>query len=251
MLRVEKVSKERFLPSGERVRVLDGIDLEAASARITAVIGPSGGGKSTLLRLINRLEEADAGRIEVEGTDIRACDPLELRRRVVMVLQSPFMYPGTVLDNLQHPFLLQGRVPPSGESSEVRKCLELCSLGMDLLPNRAGTLSVGQQQRLCLARVLLLAPRVLLLDEPTSALDRPTADHLAETLRRICRQEGVTILVVAHDLRLVKRCADVVAYLEKGRILEYGPCAELLSAPRTDSLRRFLAEPDEQGDEVP
>lgn len=246
MLKIRNLKKDRFRSDGGRVRVLDDVDFTVPSEQITAVIGPSGGGKSTLLRMINRLEEADSGLIEVQGTDIRALDPLELRRQIVMVLQTPFMYPGSVLENLQRPFVLQDKEPPAGDAPEMQKCLQLCTLEEGLLASRAQTLSVGQQQRLCLARALLLGPRLLLLDEPTSALDRPTADRLGDTLRRICRQEGLTILMVTHDLRLAERCADVLVYLDSGRILECGASADLLHAPRSESLQRFLAEPETQ-----
>jgi putative ABC transport system ATP-binding protein len=103
---------------------------------------------------------------------------------------------------------------------------------------------LGQQQRVALARTLITGPEVLLLDEPTSSLDRPTADRLAATLREICRSRRLTILMVTHDLRLAGRVADHLAYLEAGEILEEGRPEELLNHPRSESLRRFLAEPE-------
>ncbi len=246
MLRIENISKQRMRSTGETVRILQHVDLDVAPAQITAVIGPSGSGKSTLLRLVNRLEDADDGRIELQGADIRSFDPLALRRQVVMVLQMPFVFPGTVLDNLQHPFILQNKKPPYADSSEVQGALQMCGLERGMLATRASSLSVGQQQRVCLARALLLEPKLLLLDEPTSALDRPTGDRLGQTLKRICREHGLTILMVTHDLRLAGRCADVVAYLEKGRMLESGASGALLNNPGTKALQRFLAEPETQ-----
>ena len=240
-LRLENVRKSRIGPNGQPVEVLRGISLTVAGGQLTAIIGPSGGGKSTLVRLLNRLDEPDGGTIFLAGRDIAGADPLQLRRRIVLVPQKPFMFEGTVLANLQRPFVYRGVTLPETESSEVRETLELCRLTPELLTQEARTLSLGQQQRLALARSLLIAPEILLLDEPTSALDRPTGDRLAETLREICRMRGLTVLTVTHDLRLAERAADRMAYLEEGQIVEEGTTAALLARPQTDALRRFLA----------
>ncbi|MBI1922150.1 MAG: ATP-binding cassette domain-containing protein [Geobacter sp.] len=225
--------------------ILDDVSFSAGQGEITAIVGPSGGGKSTLIRLVNRLEDPSSGRIRVGGDDVASIDPLELRRRVGMVLQKPFMYDGTVLHNLQQPFRYRQAPPPLAESGEMRRSLELARLDPDILGRDARTLSGGEQQRVSLARVLIGGPRVLLLDEPTSALDRPTADRLAATLHDICRSQRLTVILVTHDLRLAGRIADHLLYLEKGRVLEEGGREEFLERPRTEELRLFLAEPAE------
>lgn len=244
-LRLEGVRKSRPAPGGGCVEVLRGVTLEARSGKLTVIIGPSGGGKSTVVRLVNRLEDPDGGSILLDGADLLQTDPLSLRRRVALVAQKPFMFAGTVLENLQLPFFYRREDPPPGESPEIARVLSLCRLEGDLLCREARTLSVGQQQRVSLARALVTGPQLLLLDEPTSALDRPTGDRLGDTLREIARKEGMTVLMVTHDLRLAERIADRMAYLEGGYIHEEGTTEELLRRPRTEALRRFLFQPQE------
>lgn len=249
-LRIEAVRKFRHTSDGRPVEILHGLSLAVPAGELTVVVGPSGGGKSTLVRLLNRLEEADGGQILLFGEPIAALDPLALRRRVGLATQKPFMFPGSVLDNLQHPFRLREESPPPAGSEALRSVLALCRLDPELLPRDARSLSLGQQQRVALARTLLPNPEVLLLDEPTSALDRPTADRLAATLREICRSRRLAILMVTHDLRLAGRVADHLAYLEGGTILEEGRPDQLLNHPRSEQLRRFLAEPESTGEET-
>lgn len=247
-LRLEEVRKSRPAAGGGAVEILRGATLTAPAGELTAVIGPSGGGKSTLVRLVNRLEDPDGGRILLGGDDILGCDPLLLRRRVALVPQKPFMFPGSVLDNLAIPFRYRGEPPPEADSPEIARLLALCRLEGDVLPREARTLSLGQQQRVSLARALAVFPQVLLLDEPMSALDRPTGDRLGDTLREIAQSQGVTILMVTHDLRLAGRVADRIAYLEGGRVHEEGRAEELLRNPASKPLRRFLFQPQEEGE---
>jgi putative ABC transport system ATP-binding protein len=249
-LSIEAVHKFRRALDGRTVEILCGLSLAAPTGELTAIVGPSGGGKSTLVRLLNRLEEPDGGRILLFGEAIASLDPLVLRRRIGLVPQKPFMFEGSVLDNLQRPFHLREASPPAADSETLRSVLALCRLDPELLSRDARSLSLGQQQRVSLARTLVTGPEVLLLDEPTSALDRPTADRLAATLREICRSRRLTILMVTHDLRLAGRVADHLAYLEGGVIFEEGRPEQLLNHPRSEQLRRFLTEP-ETGEEAP
>lgn len=242
-VRLEHVSVTRKTGVSGVKNLLEDVSFSARSGAITAVIGPSGGGKSTLIRLVNRLSEPDSGRILFAGSHITSLDPLQLRRRVALVPQKPFMFEGTVLANLQLPFTYRQATPPDASSKEVLHALSLSRLDEELLQRDARTLSVGQQQRVSLARALVTAPEVLLLDEPTSALDHRTADELAGTLQDICRAQGLTLIMVTHDLRLVRRIADYCVYLESGRILEQGAAEELLERPRSEEMRRFLSEP--------
>lgn len=240
---IESLGKARRDAEGRSVAILSDVDLVVPAERLTVVIGPSGGGKSTLLRLLNRLEEPTSGRILLAGVDIATLDPLLLRRRVGSVPQVPYMYEGTVLENLQRPFVFRGVSPPSGTDGKLLETLELCRLSGELLDRQARSLSVGQQQRVGLARALLAAPGLLLLDEPTSALDRPTADQLGDALREIRRERRLTLLMMTHDLRLARRVADRAAFLDGGRILEEGDAEAFFTAPRDPALRRFLANP--------
>lgn len=242
-LQVEQVCTIRRAPDGRACTILNQLSFQVDRGRISVIVGPSGGGKSSLVRLLNRLEDPHSGRILLEGVDIASLDPLLLRRRVGLVLQKPTMFAGSVLENLQRPFQLRRETVPDADAVVLRQTLELCRLETGLLAQPARTLSIGQQQRVNLARTLIVAPEVLVLDEPTSALDRPTGDRLAATLQEICRATGMTLLMVTHDLRLAQRIADHLGYLESGQILEQGPAARLLHQPATPQLQRFLAEP--------
>lgn len=245
-VRLEKIRVVRKNREGVEVELLHDISFSGRSGEITAVIGPSGGGKSTLIRLINRLTEPSSGTIFLDGKDIAGLDPLQLRRTVALVPQKPFMFEGSVLDNLQRPFVYRQEPLPALDSEEVQRALVLARLDPDVAQRDARSLSVGEQQRVSLARVLITWPRVLLLDEPTSALDRRTADALAATLQEICRSQKLTVIMVTHDLRLAGRVADYCLYLEAGRILEEGSAEELLTRPRSQQLQRFLAEPSDE-----
>ncbi|APG28950.1 hypothetical protein A7E78_00650 [Syntrophotalea acetylenivorans] len=226
--------------------VLRDVDLTLVAGQITVIIGPSGGGKSTLVRLLNRLEEPSSGEILLNGRNIRLHDPLQLRRKVALVAQKPFVFNGSVLDNLQRPFIFQGDKPPAAEDSRLLELLALCQLSAEWLQRDARSLSVGQQQRLCLARSLAMGPEVLLLDEPTSALDRPTVNSLASSLRKACRKWQLAVLLVTHDLHLAKTIADHLAYLEDGCISEQGLPDELFARPRSNALQCFLSEPSKK-----
>ena len=245
-VRLDNVGVVRTNSEGARVEILQGISMSARSGEITAVIGPSGGGKSSLVRLINRLAEPTSGSVYLGETDIARMDPLQLRRTVALAAQKPFMFEGTIIENLQRPFLYRREPPPGADSEEVLRALSLARLDRSLVQRDARSLSLGEQQRVSLARALITRPEVLLLDEPTSALDRRTADALGATFQDICRSQGLTVILVTHDLRLAGRVADYRLYLEAGRILEEGRAVDLLARPRCAELRRFLAEPSER-----
>ncbi|HBA86479.1 MAG TPA: ABC transporter [Geobacter sp.] len=248
VVRFESVTFLGRNQEGSDVQLLDGITFSAPGGEITAIIGPSGGGKSTLIRLVNRLAEPAAGAVFLGDSDIRDIDPLQLRRQVALVPQKPFMFEGSVLDNLQMPFLYRHQTPPTSDSAEVRQVMSLARLEPDMPQRNARSLSLGQQQRVAIARALIAKPQVLLLDEPTSALDRRTSDALAATLREICHSQNLTMIMVTHDLRLTEKIADHCLYLESGRIVEQGRASDLLAYPMSEELKRFLAEPSEQED---
>ncbi len=237
---IDEVRKWRRDHAGQPVEVLKGLSLAVPEHQVTVVIGPSGGGKSTLVRLINRLEDPSSGQISLFAENILNLDVLQLRRRIGVVPQKPLMFDGSVMENLQRPFEYRGESPPGPEDDLTISTLSLCRLKASLLPQKARSLSLGEQQRVSLARALICRPNILVLDEPTSALDRPTADRLAATLRDICGKQNLTMLMVTHDLRLAEQVADRIAYLEDGRILEQGAAKALFAAPASDALRSFL-----------
>ena len=190
--------------------------LHGVSARIgaeaTALLGPSGSGKSSTLRLLNRLSDPDSGTVLFRGDPVTSLDVLELRRRAVLVPQLPAPLPGTVADNVRYGPALADR------EADVDGCLERAGLDPAYAAREASELSVGEQQRVMLARALALEPEVLLLDEPTSALDEATRDGVERTLSELAR-EGVAMVLVTHDRGQAERIASAVVELRDGRVV--------------------------------
>jgi len=191
--------------------VLDGLSLVLDEGS-TCVAGPSGAGKSTLLRLLNRLREPDAGRVLYRDVDVRERDVLALRREVSLIPQLPALLEGTVAENVAYGARL------AGQTADVVESLVLAGLDAAYAERDAGRLSVGEQQRVMLARALALEPRVLLLDEPTSALDERARTAVEDTLLDLREQAGVSLVLVTHDLDQARRLADRVLWLEAGRL---------------------------------
>jgi putative ABC transport system ATP-binding protein len=250
LLQARQVAASRPGESGALQRILQETTLTVDAGEILAVVGPSGSGKSTLLRLFNRLLEAEAGEILLSGENIRNLHPPELRARVPLVSQKPFLFPGTVRENLQAPARLRRSEPPGYNEQSLQELLELCHVDPDWLERDARKLSVGQQQRVCLARAMVGPCQVLLLDEPTSALDRPTADQMALTFRQLAREKKLAIIFVTHDLRLTARCADHVIFMANGAVVEEGSASQLLNHPETAEVRAFLSSEATAAEEV-
>lgn len=200
------------------VTVLSDVSAAIAPGRCTAIAGPSGAGKSTLLRLLDRLEEPTAGRVLLHGRALPSYDVLEVRRRVGLVQQAPVLLGETVLEDLR-----VGR--PALTEPEALDLLGRVGLAEQSLERRTATLSGGEAQRLCLARALAVAPEVLLLDEPTSALDAVAAMAVERVVRALVA-DGLTAVLVSHDLRQAQRLADDVIVLRSGRVEEAGPAAD-------------------------
>jgi len=179
----------------------------------TAILGPSGSGKSSLLRLLNRLSDPDSGRVFFKGNDVRELDVLELRRSAVLVPQLPAPLPGSVADNVGYGTALCAR------EADVPGSLERAGLDVSYADREAARLSVGEQQRVMLARALALEPEVLLLDEPTSALDETARDGVEQTLASLAAA-GVAMVLVTHDRGQAERVASGVVELREGRVVE-------------------------------
>jgi putative ABC transport system ATP-binding protein len=198
--------------------VLDGLRTSIPSGA-TCVAGPSGAGKSTLLRLLNRLADPERGVVRYQGRDTRELDPLGLRREVGLVPQLPALLEGTVADNVLYGPRLAGR------PADVARSLTLAGLDGSFAGREAARLSVGEQQRVMLARALALEPAVLLLDEPTSALDEEAKRAVEATLRALRERLELSFVFVTHDLLQAERLADRVLWLHDGR-LEERPLAD-------------------------
>ncbi len=190
----------------------------------SCVAGPSGSGKSSLLRLLNRLVDPDSGRVRYGGRDVRELDPLELRREVSLVPQLPALLDGTVEDNIRFAAQLAGREPDPG------RLLGLAGLDASFADRSAERLSVGEQQRAMLARALAGEPDVMLLDEPTSALDLEARGAVEATLLHLRERVDVSLVLVTHDLEQARRMSDWVVRLDDGRVTAQGAAGELLSA---------------------
>jgi putative ABC transport system ATP-binding protein len=181
-------------------------------AGVTALLGPSGSGKSTLLRLLNRLADPDRGVVRFRGEDVTTFDVRELRRSACLVPQLPAPLPGTVADNVRYGPALFGR------AVGVERPLQLAGLTKLYADRDASQLSVGEQQRVMLARALALEPDVLLLDEPTSSLDDYTKGGVERTLAELARETGLSMVLVTHDAPQAERMADRIVRLRDGRV---------------------------------
>lgn len=201
------------MPDGQPRTILSDVSFEIPAGARVAVIGASGTGKTTLLRLMNRLDDPDSGTISLNGTDIRQLPPPVLRRKVGMVFQQPHLFDGTILDNLNRPLTLGGQ--PDLDRLRAEAALEQVHLPGHLLDQHSRDLSIGQQQRVALARALVLQPEVLLLDEPTSALDPRSADTVLSLLTDVASASGITLVMVSHAMDQAEAFAtNVVAVLD-------------------------------------
>jgi putative ABC transport system ATP-binding protein len=240
LLEAANVSASRFFEDDQPRRVVDNVSLTVAEGEVLAIVGPSGSGKSTLLRLFNRLLEQDSGRILFAGKSVAESDPPALRAQLPLVPQKPFLFKGTVADNLNASARLRHTAPPDLGSDEAKAILSLCQVAEEWLPRDGSRLSIGQQQRVCLARALFGPCRGLLLDEPTSALDRPTAEQLAKTFRQLARERELAMIIVTHDLRVAEICADRVAILIDGKVVEEGKASRVMNDPQHEQARAFV-----------
>lgn len=227
-----RVSGLRYAVGG--AEILRGVDAEVADGEITAVVGPSGAGKSTLLRAVNRLIEPTAGEVLLDGESMGGMDPMKLRRRVGMVFQLPALFGASVEEAILYGARLAGR-----EADAVR-LLEMVGLDCSLAVREPESLSVGQQQRVSIARALALEPEVLLMDEPTSALDEAARLRVEDLVRDLNRQLGLTMVFVSHDLAQVGRVADHVLLLMEGKSVEEWGRGEFFSGAG-EHARRLIS----------
>ncbi len=234
------------------LHVLRGIDLDVRPGEVVCIIGPSGCGKSTLLRTMNWLQPPDAGRVYINGEQIgekvgangkaRSIPEREIneiRAQVGMLFQNFNVWPNmSVLENVVRPQIVVLRRPRAEAEDIALSLLDRVGLG-DQVGKWPSALSGGQLQRVAIARTLAMDPIAMLLDEPTSALDPETIGEVLGALQELAT-EGMTMVVVTHEMGFAKRVADRIIFMDKGQIVEEGPPEQILSAPRTERLKQFL-----------
>lgn len=199
---------------------------EVRTREVLAIAGPSGSGKSSLLRLLNRLDEPTSGTVYLQGTDYRQIAPRELRRQLGMVTQRPYLFPGSVADNLRFGPAQRGEVLSQDSVEQL-----LARVGLPGYSDRnVAKLSGGEAQRVSLARTLANSPLVLLLDEPTSALDDAAKQEVEMLIQQIVQEQKLTCVIVTHDIAQASRLADRALLVEAGRIVRIGTVQEVLHA---------------------
>jgi osmoprotectant transport system ATP-binding protein len=218
-------------PGAKPVLAVNDVSLDVAQGEFLAIVGGSGSGKTTLLRLANRLIEADSGTITIEGEDVRAADPIRLRRRIGYVFQSGGLFPHmNVADNIGITPKLIG-TPAAEISSDVDELLDLVRLERTQYRDRfPHELSGGQRQRVGVARALAAKPRIVLMDEPFGALDPLTRDALGDDYRALHKKLGLTTVMITHDMTEAILLADRVAVMRAGRLLAEGTPSKLSSS---------------------
>lgn len=222
--------------SDRNVPIIKNISGSFAKGKITTLVGPSGAGKTTLFRLCNGLISPDSGQIIINDKPIDEYDPIILRRKIGLALQSATMLSGSVYKNLSLPLTLKGETLPEDDAKEL---LEDVSLGKDFLNRNINDLSGGQKQKVSIARTLVNRPKVLLLDEITSSLDRISQHDIEELIQKINQKYGTTIVWITHNLDQALTIGDYSWVMMAGEVLETGK-SEFLNNPKDERVKRFI-----------
>ncbi len=250
MVSMDKIIIENFsLTYSDGTESLFDINLRIPAYQITALIGPSGGGKSTFLRILNRLNDlADVKKVsgKVLIDDVNVLDPkldvIELRRKVGIVFSKPLPLPLTIFQNVSYGLELAGERNKTILNNAVERALQLAELWdevNDRLQDPANSLSGGQQQRLCLARTLALEPEIILLDEPTSALDPLATAKIENSLTELKKQ--YTIIIAPHNTQQASRIADYVAFFLQGKLIEFSGAEQIFTRPEDQRTQDYIS----------
>jgi polar amino acid transport system ATP-binding protein len=247
------VKAQRVRKHFGRLQVLKDINLEVAPREVLCMIGPSGSGKSTFLRCVNHLEHIDGGRLSVDGElvgyrqegekiyELRENEVARKRAEIGMVFQRFNLFPHkTALQNVtEAPICVKG-VPKAEARKEGRELLERVGLA-DKVDEYPARLSGGQQQRVAIARALAMKPKLMLFDEVTSALDPELVNEVLDVMRALAK-EGMTMIVVTHEMGFAREVADRVVFMDGGVIVEEGPAKQVISSPKHERTKRFLGQ---------
>ncbi|WP_364282582.1 amino acid ABC transporter ATP-binding protein [Peribacillus frigoritolerans] len=236
MIRIRNLNK-----SYGNLHVLKDIDMKVLDSDVVCLIGPSGSGKSTLLRCLNYLEKKDSGQILIEGTEINpgTHDINKIREKVGMVFQHFYLFPHmTVLENVIEAPTHVKKIPKAQAIEEAKTLLAKVGLSdkADVYPSK---LSGGQKQRVAIARALAMKPDILLFDEPTSALDPELVGEVLATMKELAL-EGMTMVVVTHEMSFAREVGDWIVFMHNGRVVESGPPKEFFTNPKEERTKEFL-----------
>ncbi len=240
MIKANNVTKI-FTGRGQTVRAVDGVSAEVAAGEVVVIIGPSGSGKSTFLRCINGLEQFNSGSIVIDGVDLadKKTDINKVRREVGMVFQQFNLFPHkTVLDNISLAQKIVRKRDRAAADEKSRQLLKKVGIGEKEMeyPSR---LSGGQQQRVAIARALAMDPKIMLFDEPTSALDPEMVGEVLDVMKQLAR-EGMTMVVVTHEMGFAREVADRVIFMDQGKLVEEGTPEHFFTEPREERAKLFL-----------
>src|SRR5215469_241442 len=206
--------------------IVDDVTVTVRAGSVLVVTGPSGSGKTSFLRLLNRLDEPTSGTVELEGRDYRELSPRELRRRIGMVTQTAYLFPGSIAENLRFGPLQRGIDLAQNAVEELLNQVGLAERGNENVSHLSG----GEAQRVSVARALANQPAVLLLDEPTSALDADAKDDVEKLILSVVRRNELTCVMVSHDLAQAARVAEEVMIMRKGKVARFGAAREVINA---------------------
>ena len=239
MLKLTNVHK-----SFDKTEVLKGISLNVEKGSVTAIIGPSGAGKTTLLRCINFLEKADSGildfdEVHIDLEKVSKKTMLEIRRKTAFVFQNYNLFANmTALENVMEGLVTARKVPKAEAKDRAFKALEKVGLH-DKADYYPSSLSGGQQQRVGIARAIAVNPEVILFDEPTSALDPELIGEVLSVIKQLAA-EGITMIIVTHEMAFARETADKIIFIDKGRIVEEGSANDFFISPKENRTRQFL-----------
>ncbi|MFP7493005.1 ATP-binding cassette domain-containing protein [Terribacillus saccharophilus] len=242
MLKLEDIHKFYGKGKEKKVEALKGINLEVEKGEIFGVVGFSGAGKSTLIRCVNLLERPTSGKVLINGVDLLTLSPKALRaqrKKIGMIFQQYNMLESkTIFHNVSIPLILEGR-PKQEIKEKVEQLLDFVGL-KDRIDHYPNQLSGGQKQRVGIARALATDPDILLCDEATSALDPNTTEAVLDLLRKVRDEFGLTILMITHEMNVIRDVCDKMAVIENGVIVEQGPVIDVFTEPKTEIARSFV-----------